>query len=325
LPDVDVEALTDLRTPWCIHVAVTLRIAEHVDAGVTRVEDLAQATDSDPFTLGCLLNTLIGKGIFEEPTPGSYALNEPARALMSPPMRLGCDLNGIGGRMAHVWGTMLEYVQTGKTAYASRFGTPFWDDLAAHPNVAASFDDLLGAVGHGTPSGEFEISGRWAAIKHVVDVGGGKGEMLVEILRLHPHVRGTLVEMPHAAHAALEVFEAAELGYRAEAIGRSFFEPLPNGADLYVMRKVLNNWPDAQALALLKNCAEAALPNGRIAILGSVCEDDARRDIEVDMMLVGGKPRTVSELRTLANAAGLEIVDARPQPNGYFVTELRPI
>jgi len=325
LPSVDIEALTDLRTPWCIHVAVTLRIAEHIDAGVTRIEDLAQATSTDPFTLGCLMSTLAAKGIFEEPTPGTYALNEPAQALMSPPMRLGCDLNGIGGRMAHVWGTMLEYVQTGKTAYASRFGQPFWDDLAAHPDVAASFDDLLGAVGHGTPSGEFEISGGWSDVKHVVDVGGGKGDMLVEILRLHPHARGTLVEMPHAASAATDVFQAAGLGYRAVSLGRSFFEPLPAGADLYVLRKVLNNWPDVQALALLKNCADAAMPNGRVVILGSICEDDARREIEVDMMLVGGKPRTVSELHALAVDAGLDIVDAGRQSNGYFVTELRPI
>ena len=76
---VDIWALTDLCTPWCVHVVATLRIADHIDAGITPIEDLAAASGTDSDSLRRVLRHLVGKGMFEEPAPGRFALNEPAR------------------------------------------------------------------------------------------------------------------------------------------------------------------------------------------------------------------------------------------------------
>src|SRR5438874_4720488 len=150
-PEPSVWDLSDLCTPWCVHVVVTLQIAEHLAAGRTRIEDLATAAGVHADSLHRVLRHLVSKGVFEEPSSGQFALNEPARALQEPGVRLGMDLDSFGGRMAYAWGSLLNAVRTGAPAYDEIFGRPFWEDLQAHPDLAAKFDALMGPEGHGTP------------------------------------------------------------------------------------------------------------------------------------------------------------------------------
>src|SRR5258708_13336994 len=85
---VDLGALSDLCTPWCVHVAATLRIAEHISAGTDQIDDLAAAAKCDSYVLHRVLDHLVSKGVFEQPTPGRFSLNEAARGLLAPPQRL---------------------------------------------------------------------------------------------------------------------------------------------------------------------------------------------------------------------------------------------
>jgi SAM-dependent methyltransferase len=298
----DLEALSDLCTPWCIRVVATLRIAEHVAAGVTEVDRLAAAAGCDADALHHVLGWLVGKGVFQEPAPGRFALNDAARGLLEHGRFL--DLDGIGGRMAHAWGTLLTWVRTGAPGYAEAFGLPFWEDLAAHPEVAASFDALMGRT--------------------VVDVGGGTGAMLAELLRARPHLRGVLVDLPGTVARAAETFRAAGVADRVTTAGQSFFDPLPAGADVYLLKKVLNDWPDRETTAILRRCAEAARPGGRVVVLGGVAADDAPRRLAIEMVLVGGRSNTLAEFGTLAREAGLAVSATGRLPSGGLVVECRP-
>jgi hypothetical protein len=179
-------------------------------------------------------------------------------------------------------------------------------------------------VGHGTPNPEFQISGGWESVRSVVDVGGGTGAMLAELLRKRPEIHGTLVDLPRTVALSAETFQTAGVAERVTTVGQSFFDPLPTGADIYMLRGILNDWPDAEARAILNRCAEAARPNGRVMVLGGVSTDDARRSLVIEMVLCGGKHRTVTEFRELAREAGLEVLAAERQPSGYFVVECRP-
>src|SRR5215510_14400492 len=98
---VDLHALSDLSTPWCLRVAVTLRIAEHINAGINHLNELAATAVCDPRALQSVLRHLVRKGVFEEPQSDQYALNDAAGELMEPGRRFELDLNGIGGRMSH--------------------------------------------------------------------------------------------------------------------------------------------------------------------------------------------------------------------------------
>lgn len=322
----DISVLSDLCTPWCVHVVATLRIADHIAAGINQVDDLAVASGSNADSLHRVLRHLVSKGVFEESAPGQYALNEPGRALRDSPARLGLDLDGIGGRMAYAWGSLLNAVRTGAPAYYEVFGRPFWQDLQAHPIIAASFDELMGLAGHGSPDPEVLVTGDWESVRTVVNVGGGTGALLAEILRTRPGVRGTLVDLPSTVARSSEVFKAAGVAERVTAVGQSFFDPLPAGADLYLLKSVLSDWPDREAVNILRRCAEAARPAGRIVVLNGVTpdEDGDPSPALLMMVLVGGRDRSLEEFRELARAAGLEVNAAGRQPSGRFVIECRP-
>lgn len=319
--------LSDLCTPWCVHVAATLRIADRIAAGIVEINALAAAAGCDPDSLHRLLRHLVGKGVFQEPAPGRFALDEAAQGLLDPSQRLGLDLDGFGGRMAYAWGSLLTALRTGKPAYHEIFGLPFWADLDAHPDIAESFDALMGPPGHGTPDPDVLIGGGWESVRTVVDVGGGTGALLAEILRARPETLGTLVDLPKTVARAGEVFQAAGVTGRVTMIGQSFFDPLPSGADLYVLKSVLSDWPDREATALLRRCAEAARPSGRVVVLSGVSPDEGAGGASPEllmMVLVGGKDRTLAEFRVLARAARLEVLSAERQPSGRFVVECRP-
>ena len=119
---MDLWALSDLSTPWCVYVVATLRIADHIVAGNTEIDKLAAAAGADPDSLERVLRHLVSKGLFEEPAPRHFAVNQAARALLDAPVRLGLDLESFGGRMAHAWGTLLSAVRTGRPAYREAFG-----------------------------------------------------------------------------------------------------------------------------------------------------------------------------------------------------------
>ena len=322
--EVDLDQMLDLATPWCLMVAATLRIPDLIATGLHDIADLATAAGCDRDALHAVLGHLVAQGVFEQPAPGRFDRNRAAERLTNP--RRFIDLDGFGGRMAHTWGTLLDYVRTGRPAYQQVFGRPFWEDLAAHPDIAADFDALMGPAGHGMPDYDIELTDGWDAIRTVVDVGGGTGAMLASLLRRHPHAQGILVDLPGTVARAGEILTSAGVADRVTLHGQSFFDPLPAGADLYLLKSVLNDWPDEETVAILRRCAQAATAStgARIAILGGVSPDAAPRLLGIDMLVAGGKTSTITEFTELARRAGLEIVTAQTQASGRYIVEARP-
>jgi SAM-dependent methyltransferase len=303
-------------------VAVTLRVAERMEEGAAEIGELAAACGADTDALGRVLRHLAGKGVFEEPAPGRFLLNDAARGLMDSGFRLGLDLDSFGGRMAHAWSTLLPAVRTGKPAFHEVFGRPFWEDLEAHPEISERFDALIGPEGHGIPDPRVLLNpDDWKWIKTVVDIGGGTGSLLAEVLRAHPDVRGILVDLPGTVARSAKLFEAAGVADRASAIGQSFFEPLPAGADVYLMKSVLSDWPDTEASRLLRSCAAALGPSGRLVLLGEVSPGERASPELLMLVLLGGRTRTFAEFRTMATGAGLEVRASGRLPSGRFAVE----
>ncbi|HEY9292013.1 MAG TPA: methyltransferase [Microlunatus sp.] len=323
---MDIRDLSDLRTAWCIHVVATLRIADHLAAGVSDLEELASAAECDPDALRRVLRHLAGHGVFTENGTDRFDLNDPARQLLDESLRSYLDLDGVGGRFAHAWGTLLPAVRTGRPAYAERFGLPFWQDLDAHPELRDGFDALMGPVGHGPPDPEVLLAGDWQTVHSIVDVGGGTGSLLAAILQAHPQSHGTLVDLPRTVANSAAVFAAAGVQDRVTVVGQSFFDPLPSGADLYLLSGVLNDWPEAETVRILARCAEAAIPSaGRVVIRGGVSPDESRSDeLTVELVLLGGQNNALPKFRQLAAAAALEVTAAGQTPSGRFVVECRP-
>jgi SAM-dependent methyltransferase len=246
--------------------------------------------------------------------------------LLEPAHKLGLDLDGIGGRFAHAWSTLPTYVRTGASGYAELFGVSFWEDLDAHPQLSAGFDALIGPAGHGIPDADLPLTGGWESVRTVVDVGGGTGAMLAELLRAQPHLRGTLIDLPRTVARSAETFAAAGVATRVSTVGQSFFDPLPARADVYLLRGVVNDWPDREATAILRQCAEAAGTAGRVLVVKGVHPAETPRGVSIEMVLLGGKQRSLEEFAELGRQAGLEVVAAAEQlRSGSFVVECRRI
>src|SRR4051794_19601699 len=214
--------------------------------------------------------------------------------------------------MAHAWSTLETYVRTGRPGYAERFGRPWWDDLAAHPELAAEFDELMGMVGHGAADPWFALRDGWDGVSWVVDVGGGTGAMLRELLAARPGLRGTLVDLPGTVARAEGDFET---------VGQSFFDRLPAGADLYLLRSVLNDWPDDDTDAILARVGEAARPDGRVVVMGGGGPDGGPPRLGIEVGLLGGRTDSLSAFRERAARAGLAVAADGHQAGGRYYVE----
>ncbi|MGS2647112.1 methyltransferase [Streptosporangium sp. LJ11] len=321
--------LMDLVTPMALRVAVTLRLPDLVDEDGSDIDDLAARAGADPDALGRLLRHLVCHDVFVEPRPGTFAANGTAVLLRRDhpsAMWRWLDLDGFGGRMDLAFTGLADTVRTGRPAWPAVFGAPFWHYLDANPELSASFDATMAA---NTGYGELAEAYGWSALTRVADVGGGTGALLAELLSRHEGLRGVLIDLPDTASRAQRCLAGRGLADRCETVGRSFFDELPGGADVYVLNRVLHDWADAEATAILRRCAGAAGRRGRVLILESpiVSGEDPAMFAEMNLrmlVLAGGRERTVDDYRALAAAAGLRIAAVRDITARHTVVECVP-
>jgi hypothetical protein len=145
--------------------------------------------------------------------------------------------------------------------------------------------------------------------------------MLAAVLKLHPHLKGTLIDQPRTVALSGEIL--TDVADRVTVVGQSFFDPLPSGLDIYLLRGILNDWPDREAIAILKRCAQAAGTKGRVIVLGGIVPEGKLRPLTIEMILAGGKHRTLSEFQALAAQAGLAVT-MHQTPTGALLAECRP-
>lgn len=327
---VDVRALADLRTPYAIHVAATLRVADALADGPLPALDLAERVGADADRLTRLMLFLVYRGVFAEPEPGVFAgtdASAPLRRDHPRRLREWLDLDGAVGRADLAFGHLLDAVRDGSDAYERTYGRGFWDDLGADPGLSESFDALMTMKSRW--SGPAIVAGYdWSGVSHVVDVGGGAGLVLAQILRAAPQARGTLLDLAGPASAAERLLADSDAADRADVVQGSFFDPLPTGADVYLLCDVLSDWVDEDAIRILRRCAEAAAPDGRVLIAGMVPVEAAGgsfTDMDLRMMVyLGGRMRDAARTAVVADEAGLEVCDVLPTTIGYALIECRP-
>jgi SAM-dependent methyltransferase len=310
--------LGSLHTPMAVRVAATLRLVDHINAGVNSPAELAKVTGTNANALLRIIRHLVAVGIFEETGPGQLEPTTTGRLLADDhpaQQRAWFDLNNAVSRADLVFLRLLDAVRTGRPAYESVYGQPFYDDLTANPELAESFDALMACdqdLAYDAPAAAYD----WNSAKHVLDVGGGSGGFLIAIAKLAPHIRGTLLELPLITKRGAEQFKAAGLDDRMDAVAADFFEPLPVKADVILLSFVLLNWSDDDARRILRRCTDALEPGGRILVLerDDLAEDASNEKFTIldlrMLVFLGGRLRTRDEWSTFAASAGLTVESA---------------
>jgi hypothetical protein len=150
----------------------------------------------------------------------------------------------------------------------------------------------------------------WSRFPVIADIGGGVGSLLVDILEAHPSCRGILFDQP-------KVVQQAVSHDRLEFVGGDFFQSVPAGADAYILRWIIHDWSEAEAVALLSKVREAMKPGARLVLLEELIPETpelvAGKWIDLLMLAItGGRERTEKEYRELLSAAGFELEEVRP-------------
>jgi hypothetical protein len=323
--------LMDLVTPMALRVAATLRLADFMpDDGTGEgagLGDLAERAGASPEALARMLRHLVQHGVFTEPCQGRFAVNHAAALLRAgQPGAAWLDLDGFGGRMDLAFTGLAHTVRTGEPAWEQVFGQPFWAYLDANPAIGASFDAVMAVdAGNAAVADGYD----WSTVRHVADIGGGTGTLIAQLLRRNPHLRGTLADLPETAARARQHLAGLGLDGRCEVVGQSFFDPLPAGADAYLLSRVIHDWDDAAARAILRRCAEAAGSDGRVLVIESAAADgDPAAFAEMNLrmlVLAGGRERTIDDYAALAASAGLQVAVTHPITERYVVIECVPL
>lgn len=324
------ELINGFQTSQAIHVAVTLGVPDLLRDGALPCEQLASLTGVHTGSFYRLLRALAAVGILHEDEERTFSLTRLGRGLLS-----GVD----GSRHAWArfvarppiwasWGNLLHSVRTGEPAFRYVHGRDVWSFRASHPEESAIFDLAMRHASGGV-AGELLAAFDFTPFDHIVDVGGGDGALLAAVLAAHPCARGTLFDLPHVVAGADAAMEESGVSARCKVISGSFFDGIPPGANLYLLKSILHDWDDCEALRILRNCRQAMYPSARLLIverlLAAPNEGAEGKLSDLNMLVnTGGRERTREDFATLLARGALELKAITPLSALRFLIESIP-
>jgi SAM-dependent methyltransferase len=308
----------------CLRAVVELGLPDMMVAGARPVSELAEATGSDPDALYRVMRLLASEGVFQETSPRCFALTEVGASLRSDRPGPRDFIRMINSEAYLAFEKLGHSIRTGRPAFDEVFGAGRFDWLATHPEQAALFQRAMVALGQGSNEAVAEAYD-FTPYRRVVDVGGGHGQLLSAILARNPHVSGVLLDLPAGVAAARQGAGGPLPG--AELVEGDFFQSVP-AADVYVMKKVIHDWDDARAIAILRNCRKAMSPEGRVLVAETLVppgdEPHQIKSIDIVMLAVtGGLERTQAQFAALFEAAGLRLERVIPTKAAIAIIEAR--
>jgi ubiquinone/menaquinone biosynthesis C-methylase UbiE len=313
-----------------LYAAAKLGIADLVKDDAKNCEQLAEATDTKAPALYRLMRALASVGVFAEQKPGYFTLTPIAQGLRSDiPSSMRDSILLGGSEYYHAWGNLLYSLKTGENGFEQKYGMPVFDYYQQNTESGATFDRAMKniseaikpAIVHG-----YDFSG----ITKLVDVGGGNGSLVAAIVKANPHLQGILFDRATAISTAPEVFAVERVSDRCELIAGDFFQSVPRGGDAYLLKYVLHNWDDQQAIAILRNCHRAMNKNSKLLVVEQVIppgnEPFSGKLIDLHMLVtLGGRERTAEEYQELFESAGFKLNRIIPTRSNVSIIEGMPI
>lgn len=307
----------------CLYVAASTGVADYLKDGPRSIRELAVDTSTNERNLYRIVRTLASVGVFQESEKGIFELT-PMGSLLQSDVR-GSLRNAaiMYGSPYHVqaWGELLDSVQTGKTAFAKAHHATVFEYFQDHPNDFLTFSKTMTGLSDMVNIPVCE-SYHFSEVRTVIDIGGGHGSLLQMILQKNSHLHGVLFDMPPVLTGATPID-------RCEFIEGNFFESIPAGFDAYLMKFVLHDWTDEQAIHILRNCRQAIPDHGKLLVIEYLIPEGNQPSpaklIDIEMMVMtGGMERTEAEFGKLFETAGFELNRVIVTPSPLVILEAVP-
>ncbi|WP_042387322.1 methyltransferase [Streptacidiphilus melanogenes] len=306
-----------------VRAATRLGVADALDDVPLSAEELAAATGAEPRALTRLLRALCCFGIFAE-EEGGFAHTEMSRLLRedAPNSLRYIVLWCTEPWTWQAWGSLDDAVRSGRSVFKDLYGKEFFEYLHGEAAESAQVFNLAMTHSSRQSAQDFAHATDLAGASTVVDIGGGQGHVLAELLQKYPNLRGTLLELPEVvANADPRLRPGGELADRATLLAGDCRRAVPVQADVYVIKNILE-WDDDSTRRTLRNVVGAARPGARVLVVENLVDDSPsmRFTTAMDLMLllnVGGAKHTRASMSARMTEAGLEITDVRPV-NGYL-------
>jgi hypothetical protein len=274
-----------------------------------------------------VLRLLASLGVFREVAPRSFGLTplgETLRADVPGSVRdVAIMLTAPGHWLP--WGRLHDSVRTGRPTTREALGMELFDWYARNPDEGAFFNAAMGNLS-ALAAGEVVRVVDVSPVRTVMDVGGAHGVLLTAVLGANPTARGILFDLPHVIATASDRIEAQGLSGRCELVSGDFFEGLPEGADLHLLKQILHILDDERATCLLRICHRALSADGKLLVVEMVIPADNRPSpalaMDLNMLVLQpGRERTEEEYRRLLRAAGFRFERAIPTQSPFSVIE----
>ncbi|MGE8552585.1 MAG: methyltransferase [Chryseobacterium jejuense] len=306
------EILGGLWLTGCVKTAAELNIADLLAAGPKTISLLAEETQSHETQLYRIMRALSSAGIFEESESRTFALNDLGAALQTNVP--GTAKNFILTIMSEhfpAYGDLTYAVQTGKIPFDHIHGKSLWEFYKEYPEIGENFGKGMTGMSGMELKGIIE-NYDFTPYKKMVDIGGGNGVMIHTILDNTPNSAGIIFDEANVIEKTVQMIPDRLKERCSVAIG-SFFDNIPEGADLYMMKWIIHDWSDDECVQILKNCYNAMPKGAKLLIIDAVIPDDSYNQphmaklLDIVMMsCLTGRERSLQEFKMIIEKSELQ-------------------
>jgi len=323
-----------LRTSQALFVAVSLGIPDLLADGSRTSNELASSTQTHAPALRRLMRALVALGMFAEMDEDRFSLAPAGKLLRSaiPGSQRSIVLFLVGPARWQCWSDLLQCVRSGEPAADRVLGMPLFDYYALHPEESQIHDRAMAAFSSSVAAA-FLAAYDLSPYRRAVDVGGGSGQMLAQMLCTYPQLNGVLFDLPNVVDQAWRTLTEVGVADRCQIHAGSFFETMPSGGDIYLLKNVLHDWDDERAKAILTKCREGMSRDATLLVLDRLLPEKAQHgcmadahllDLEMLTLAPGGRERTQREMYTLLEGTGFRFKGVIPMASSLSIIEGRP-
>jgi L-alanine-DL-glutamate epimerase-like enolase superfamily enzyme len=311
-----------------VSVAAQFGIADLLAGGPKTVEELATEAGVYAGSLQRLLSALASLQILVEDEAGKYRSTPLGETLRTDHPQSVRALAMLWGRSMFLtpWQHLDRAITTGTPTFDSLYGHSFFHYLEQHPEDASIFNAAMSGTTAADASAVLAAYD-FSRFKQVMDVGGGRGAFA--ILSATPHLKGFLYDLESVVTGVQEEWDA-EVAKRCEVRSGSFFETAPEGADAYLLKRIIHDWDDEAALKILRNCRRAIPSDGTLLLVERVLkprdELDFGKFLDLHMFVVlGGRERSEAEFTRLLRESSFRVTRVISTTGPHSIVESTPL